>query len=310
MKNRAISLFFLFFLSCLFASGCHSGKNNPVNEIPQEQRISPRGWFNAGVAWNKSGDHDRAIESYNKAVDSDPLYTSAYFYRAGTWEQKGMTDKAIADYTRVIKLNPELENAYSRRGNVWQVKGNLDRAIADYTKILKLNPRDADAYHNRGNAWGRKGNYKKAVADFNRALKLNPDNPSVYDNRGNAWSRRKNYARAIADYKKALETDPNFVVSYNNLAWLLATCPKRKYRSGKKALELARKAVKLNPDASTLDTLAAAYAELGKFDEAVSTVERIIRVLKERGEPEKKLETFRLHLKSYKARKPWRMKRK
>lgn len=305
MKNSVVSLCFVFF--CLCAAGCHSEKDMPT-EIPRERKVSSGAWFDTGVAWNQSGKHDRAIYSYDRALDTDPLHASAYFYRARTWEEKGRPDKAIDDYTKVIKLNPELENAYFHRGNAWQTEGNLDQAISDYSRVLKLNPRRGDAYHNRGNAWGRKGDYDKAISDFGKALELNPGDPAIYDNRGNAWSKKGKYAKAIADYRRALEAAPDFVVAYNNLAWLLATCPQRKHRDGKKALEMARKAVKLNPDASTLDTLAAAYAELGDFDEAVRTMDRIIRVLKERGEPESRLKAFRNHMKSYEAKKPLRVR--
>ncbi len=303
-----ITILTLFSLSvyCLTGIGCHSRKNKAAEETPRNQ-VSPAGWFDAGTAFAQKGEYDQAIAAYNNALKADPLYASAYFYRAQIWEEKGNIDKAIDDYSKVIELNPGLENAYNFRGNAWQMKGKLDKALADYTKAVELDPNHAQAYHNRGNAWGKKGNYDKAVADFTRALEITPDEAAIYDNRGTAWKKKGDYKRAIADYTKALDIDPKLVISYNNLAWLLATCPDRKYRNGSKALEAAQKAAKAKTDASSLDTLAAANAEMGNFGDAVKIMERIISYLKEQKETEH-LSVFTDHLNSYKAGKPWREK--
>jgi tetratricopeptide (TPR) repeat protein len=87
----------------------------------------------------------------------------------------------------------------------------------------------------------------------------------------------------------------------------MATCPDGRYRDGKRAVELAEKAVALRDDANFLDTLAAAYAEAGRFQEAIKTQERAITKLKQEGET-KDLPEFEKHLSSYKAGKPWREK--
>ena len=68
-----------------------------------------------------------------------------------------------------------------------------------------------------------------------------------------------------------IRIDPNFSRAYNNLAWLLATCPDAKFRDGKRAVELATKACELTKWKVALDigTLAAAHAEAGDFEAAV-----------------------------------------
>ena len=62
----------------------------------------------------------------------------------------------------------------------------------------------------------------------------------------------------------------------NQLAWALATCPEPSIRDGAKAVELAQRAVDLSDgrEPAVLDTLAAAYAEAGRFPLAVETAER------------------------------------
>jgi len=87
----------------------------------------------------------------------------------------------------------------------------------------------------------------------------------------------------------------------------MATCPESRYRDGKRAVELAEKAIALKDDANFLDTLAAAYAEAGRFQEAIKTQERAITKLKQEGETQH-LSKCEEHLASYKAGKPWREK--
>ncbi len=79
------------------------------------------------------------------------------------------------------------------------------------------------------------------------------------------------YRRALADLGAANRLDSSNPIVLNNYAWILATCPDDKARDGKKALELARKACELAKwnDAGAWDTLAAAYAETGDYDNAI-----------------------------------------
>jgi tetratricopeptide (TPR) repeat protein len=124
---------------------------------------------------------------------------------------------------------------------------------------------------------------------------------------GNAWRHKGDYDRAIANYNKIIELDPTNDTGYDGLAWLYAVCPESKYRDGVKAIELAKKAVELKDTGGNIDTLAAAYAEAGRFQEAIKTQERAIAKLKQEGGT-KDLPEFEEHLSSYKAGKPWREK--
>jgi tetratricopeptide (TPR) repeat protein len=129
----------------------------------------------------------------------------------------------------------------------------------------------------------------------------------AYTFRGNAWRHKGDYDRALADYNKVIELDPTDDAGYDGAAWLLAVCPESKYRNGVKAVKLAKKAVELRDWSGNIDTLAAAYAEAGRFQDAIKTEERAMAKLKQEGET-KYLAEFEEHLSSYKAGKPWREK--
>ena len=105
-----------------------------------------------------------------------------------------------------------------------------------------------------------------------------PDFTHAHYQLGLLLQNRGEFAAAVTQFQKVLELDPKHVTAQNNLAWLLATCPDSSVRNGEKAVEVAQQAVQLSMGRSPeiLDTLAAAYAEAGRFPEAVETANRAL----------------------------------
>ena len=89
------------------------------------------------------------------------------------------------------------------------------------------------------------------------------------------------------------------------MAWTLAVCPDDRYRNGAKAVELAKKVTEFNPVAGFRATLAAAYAEAGKFEDAIKTQESLVALLNEQGK-KKQLSDYQKRLKFYRDHRPWR----
>ena len=196
-------------------------------------------------------------------------------------------------------------NRHFDRGIAHGQEGDLNRAIEEFTRAIELDPDLAVAYYNRGGAYVEKGEWDRAIEDCTRAIELKPDLAVAYYNRGAAHSRRGDWDRAIADYTRAAEPGATQAGSANNLAWLLATCPEDSMRDGQKALAYARKACELTRlgDASCLDTLAAAHAELGQYGEAAKWQRK---ALEDAGYLERSGEAGRARLSLYEAGKPYR----
>ena len=161
--------------------------------------------------------------------------------------------------------------AYCNRGLAYDRIGDYERAIADFSETIRLKPEFVEAYNYRGAAYIQKGDYDRAVADENQVIGLDPKHVTAHFNRGNAYRRKGDWDRALTDYKEALRLGPTNPLDYKNLAWLLAVCPDASVRNGRKAVEYATKACELSgwKDPYWFDTLAAAYAEIGDFDDAV-----------------------------------------
>jgi tetratricopeptide (TPR) repeat protein len=184
---------------------------------------------------------------------------------------RGAFDEAIRDYTEAIRRDPNYALAYMNRGVAYAKKGNLDRAIEQYTEALRLDPKMAVAYRNRARDLLAKEDFDRAIADLTESLRLEPDHADAFSDRAYGYLKKKRFDEAKSDYESLIRRSPNNAAAHNTLAWLLATCPKAVCRDGTKAVELARKACELSEwkEPTHLGTLAAAYAESGKFDEAV-----------------------------------------
>ena len=197
-----------------------------------------------------------------------------------------------------------ISSAYNNRGNAYRRKGQYDRAIADHTQAIKLNPKYAGAYNNRGYAYDGKGEYDRAIADYGTAIGLNPKYAMAYKNRGNVYLRKGDHDAAMRDYNQAIALNPHAAM-HNGIAWKLATMPDPGARNGAEAVRLAEKAVKLKDIPSYRDTLAAAYAEAGRFDDAVAEQDRAIAMLRAAGRNDK-IADYQSRRDLYRQRRPYR----
>src|SRR5207248_7207072 len=138
-------------------------------------------------------------------------------------------------------------------------------------KTITLNPKHGGAYTLRGWLHLDSEEHDRAIADCTTAIGIDPKSADAYSVRGAAYDEVKQFDKAVADYTQACALEPDNADSHNSLAWILATCPQAQQRNGAKAVEHATRACGLSghKEAIHLDTLAAAYAESGKFKEAV-----------------------------------------
>ena len=114
------------------------------------------------------------------------------------------------------------------------------------------------------------------------------------------------FAGAVARYRLALQSDPGLVRALNNLAWILATSPEAALRDGPEAVRLAEGACRLTQYKQTIlvGTLAAAYAEAGRFLEAVTTAEMACTLATQAGDQALLARNQQL-LELYRARQPY-----
>jgi Flp pilus assembly protein TadD len=194
------------------------------------------------------------------------------------WQQTEYWQDSETLWLRTIVCTRDNYLAHYNLGNFLWREGSVDDAITHYRKALQIKPDYADAQFNLGNALQQNGQTDEAVTHFQKALEINPNNAGIHLNLGLCFYGLGRMEEAISQYQTALHIEPADPAAQNDLAWLLATCPQASLRNGNKAVELARRADDLvggeNP--VILHTLAAAYAEAGRFSEAVETAQRAL----------------------------------
>jgi len=164
--------------------------------------------------------------------------------------------------------------ATARQLHFWRDNETLfERTLA----VTKDNP---VAHYTLGNGLLQRGQVEEAMAQFQKALEIKPDYTEAHNNLGCAFLRKGQVNKAMAHFQKALELQPNNVEVQNNLAWVLATAPNASLRNGVKAVGLAQRANQLSggQNPAFIGTLAAAYAEAGRFPEAVTTARQTLQL--------------------------------
>ncbi len=149
-----------------------------------------------------------------------------------------------------------------------------------YQTILRKNPNADLAHNNLGILYARAGELERAIPHFRRALEIRPNSAHAHNNLANALRLTGEYREAASNYEASLKLEPGDASTWINVGMLLASCPDPSVRDGKRAVELAQKAKDLTRGANpvALATLACAYAEAGRFPEAVSEAEAALRL--------------------------------
>jgi tetratricopeptide (TPR) repeat protein len=155
-------------------------------------------------------------------------------------------------------------------------EGRFEEAEQHFAEAVRIRPNYAEGRNNLGLMLAMKGHVDEAIEQYRLALATNSRLVRTHSLLGNALARQGKTREAKAEYQAALELDPDHLFALNDLAWMLATDPDPQIRDGARAVELAQRAIRLTESRSPqfFGILAAAYAETGRFDDAVKTAEK------------------------------------
>ncbi len=185
-------------------------------------------------------------------------------------------------------------------------EGSAEEELAKLETRLQANPADMDARFQTALLRMRQSQLPEAIASLQQVLKVRPDDFRSHAQLGLLYAAMGNGRAAKEHYQAALQAMPDFASGLNNLAWLLATDADPVVRDGGEAIRLARRACALTLQKSpmALGTLAAAYAEAGRFSDAISTAEKARDLATAVNKPEL-AESNRQLLELYRAGKPY-----
>jgi tetratricopeptide (TPR) repeat protein/transcriptional regulator with XRE-family HTH domain len=224
---------------------------------------------------------------------ADPQAAASLYFLLGYVTQKGQPqdlDGAIEAYSQALDAQPALVSASYNRGLAYLRRGRSgDYALAaeDLSRAIALLPEDAGQLTNRGAAYLRLASVPveapelqpaeaiaRAIQDFDRAIALDPDMVQAYFNRGLAYVRQDDKGRWLPDLEHALSLEKDHAGAHNALCWAFAL-----ERAPEIALPYCERAVALDPTGAGLDSRAIAYAEAGRYAEAVADLERYLSEL-------------------------------
>ncbi|MDO5309219.1 MAG: tetratricopeptide repeat protein [Planctomycetia bacterium] len=264
-------------------------------------------------------DKARFLARVNAADDSIALFDQLinrfhgpglYFLRGLVYAQKGEFEKALADANQALRLDSDLTGALRLKGTAYLKLKKYDEAARVYKQIQRKASTDEekkDAAVALAFVYAEGGLYKKSIAILDELMAKEPDSLDLMRTRADIELNYGHWEKAIEFYDKimAIKDDDSGVL--NNYSWLLATCPDDNFRDAKRALEYGKRSAELTQynQAHILSTLAAAYAENGDFESAVSWAQKALELGRLDLERDN-VSSYQEELQSYKDRKPWR----
>jgi tetratricopeptide (TPR) repeat protein len=318
-------------ISCLVVAGFLGGLTFLRNQLYENEATiwkdvtihqprNARAFYNLGAALVSQNRNEEAIpyllhsleikQGYPATRDNLGL-TLTEAGRAGAHNALGIAlselgryDEAMGRFAEGLAVRPNDASAQGHFGNTLVALGKAPEAIAHYRKAIQLEPEFAEAHYNLARALADQGRPDEAIIEYEETLRLAPDDGQAHNNLGRLLALQGRPAEAVAHYREALRLLPDAPVVRANLAWLRATCADPKFRDAGEALRLAREQAG-DRNARALDVLAAACAEAGLFDQAVTAARQAIEAAERSGEKTSAAE-IRDRLKLYESGRPYR----
>lgn len=233
-----------------------------------------------GLYHLEAGRLDEAAGRFEGALELNPAFAPAHYNLGVILTARGELESAADRYRQALAHDPDHAESHANLGAVWQLQGRLDDAVGLYRRAIAIAPDLADAHHNLAGALQTLGRTDDAIASYRRVLELTPDDAAAHFHLAATLAARQP-AAAVRHFRRAVEVNPDEPAYLNGLAWLLAVHPDDGVRNPHEAARFAEQAARLTGrrHALVLDTLAAALAAAGRYDQAVRTVEEALALL-------------------------------
>jgi tetratricopeptide (TPR) repeat protein len=256
----------------------------------------------AGILWKLSARPKLRAGGIACALALAALWAGLSFQQARIWRNSlGLFEYMVGE----LGDDPRRADLRRRLGGMYASLGRFEDAARQYETSLRLAPA-AKTYQAAAEFFERHGDAQAALTNYVAWLQLEPD-PLIHLRAAAQLSRLGRSREAIVHYRQALSLRPDFAPALEKLAWLLATDPDAADRSGAEAVQMAERGCGLTgyQAPGMLASLAAAYAEAGRFPEAITTAQKAYDRAQATGDA-KLADKCRKLQGQFEARKPWR----
>jgi Flp pilus assembly protein TadD len=216
-------------------------------------------------------------------------------------------DEARDHLMASLKLNPNNAQAHANLGRVLALQGHNAEAEPEFQAAVRIKPKDSEIRRSYASVLAEQGRKAESEKQLRELLQLKPDLEASSQLASLLYQTAK-FGEAVAEYRQLVAARPNQPEALSNLAWLLATSPDSAVRNGTDAVQFAEQACRLTgyQRAPMVGSLAAAYAEAGRFTEAVVATQRAIELAQSSGDSRFAAVNEQL-LSLYRAGKPYHM---
>jgi tetratricopeptide (TPR) repeat protein len=192
------------------------------------------------------------------------------------WVQTTYWRNSETLFRHALAVTTNNDVAENNLGIVFLGQGKVDEAISMLQAAVELRPDNSPAHENLAKALLQKGRVSEAIIHYRKLLELQPDNIEVHNIVGTVLTQQGRVREGVEEWQKVLTIQPDNGNAMSNLAWVFATSPDDSLRDGAQAVQLAEQALHISARRIPLlfRTLAAAYAESGRFSEAIQTAQQ------------------------------------
>lgn len=162
-----------------------------------------------GEVYMLTGDNEKAVACFTKAIESEAGSVYAWFCRGFAWLELDESEKSIEDETKALLLDPDFMMAYSIKGRAFAKLSSYEKAIGELTKAIKLEPAHLPNYEYRASVWDSSRNHAKAIEDYSKVIRLNAENDRAYFKRGEIYFKMGEYEKALTDFRAANQFEDN-----------------------------------------------------------------------------------------------------
>src|SRR5262245_18588521 len=259
-----------------------------------------------GAALLDAGDLGGAIPHLEAAVRQVPDFSYAQEGLGRALVAAGRPEEAIPHLERSLSSLPSAP-AHDALGTAYMMGGRADAAEREFRAAVSLDAANDEYLLHLGEALGNQGRYGEAQELLARSVARAPHDADRRRELAMALLLGGKVDQAIAEYEGIVQAQPGDVDALTRLAWIHAAHPDARYRDGGAALRDAEaaQAVSRTPQAPVASALAAAYAELGRWDDAVRAAEQALHLGQAEGDTAGQ-ERYAEQIRSYRARRPLR----
>jgi tetratricopeptide (TPR) repeat protein len=259
------------------------------------------------LTWRQAGTFTDEETLWRDTLARNPDCSMAHNDLGSLLRNQGRMAEAMEHHRKAIQSDPNNCEALNNLGVTLAAEGRFDEAIENFRQAIQLKPDFSEALDNLGTTLAAEGWFDEAIENYYKAIQIHPNFPEALNSLGIALAvSRGRLDEAVKCFRQAIQIKPNYCDALNNLAWILASNPDDTLRNGAEAIRLAERACELTHYGNPLfiRTLAAAYAEAGRFPEAVATAEKAEQLATAAGS-KKLAEKNRLLLEIIRSGKPY-----